>query len=219
MEDATSTLNIVMEYADGGDLLQKIQKCKQSRTQISEADCWSYFVQLLKGLQTLHDLKIVHRDIKCANLFLTKEGILKLGDLNVSKVAKGMLSTQTGTPYYASPEVWQDRPYDLKSDIWSVGCVLFEMCTLQPPFQGKDMQALFRRICEGSVANIPPPYSKDINFMVKLMLQQTPKLRPTCFELLSKSQLLKNLPNSLSIDVEQMGEGLIGTIKVPVNLQ
>ena len=130
-----------------------------------------------------------------------------------------MLSTQTGTPYYASPEVWQDRPYDLKSDIWSVGCVLFEMCTLQPPFQGKDMQALFRRICEGSVPNIPPPYSKDINFMVKLMLQQTPKLRPTCFELLSKSQLLKNLPNSLSIDVEQMGEGLIGTIKVPVNLQ
>lgn len=82
----------------------------------------------------MHDLKIVHRDIKCANLFLTKEGILKLGDLNVSKVAKGMLSTQTGTPYYASPEVWQDRPYDLKSDIWSVGCVLFEMCTLQPPF-------------------------------------------------------------------------------------
>jgi NIMA (never in mitosis gene a)-related kinase len=79
-------------------------------------------------------LKIVHRDIKCANLFLTKEGVLKLGDLNVSKVAKGMLSTQTGTPYYASPEVWQDRPYDLKSDIWSVGCVLYEMCTLQPPF-------------------------------------------------------------------------------------
>ena len=82
----------------------------------------------------MHDLKIVHRDIKCANLFLTKEGILKLGDLNVSKVAKGMLSTQTGSPYYASPEVWQDRPYDLNSDIWSVGCVLFEMCTLQPPF-------------------------------------------------------------------------------------
>ena len=79
-------------------------------------------------------MKIVHRDIKCANLFLTKEGVLKLGDLNVSKVAKGMLSTQTGTPYYASPEVWQDRPYDLKSDIWSVGCVLYEMCTLQPPF-------------------------------------------------------------------------------------
>jgi NIMA (never in mitosis gene a)-related kinase len=64
-------------------------------------------------------------------LFLTKEGELKLGDMNVSKVApKGLMQTQTGTPYYASPEVWQDKPYDLKSDIWSLGCVLFEMCAL-----------------------------------------------------------------------------------------
>lgn len=88
----------------------------------------------------MHDLKIVHRDIKCANLFLTKEGVLKLGDLNVSKVNKrGMLSTQTGTPYYASPEVWKDKPYDLKSDIWSVGCVLYELTTLNPPFRANDM--------------------------------------------------------------------------------
>lgn len=149
----------------------------------------------------MHDLKIVHRDIKCANLFLTKEGVLKLGDLNVSKVAKGMLQTQTGTPYYASPEVWQDKPYDLKSDIWSVGCVLYEMCALQPPFQGKDMQALFRKICEGSVPFLPMAYSNDLFHMVKLMLQQTPKLRPNCNELLSKSQLLKNLPNKLSVQV------------------
>jgi len=86
-------------------------------------------------LKALHDLKIVHRDIKCANIFLTKEGKVKLGDLNVSKVAKkGLLKTQTGTPYYASPEVWKDKPYDFKSDIWSLGCVLYEMITLSPPF-------------------------------------------------------------------------------------
>lgn len=71
----------------------------------------------------------MHRDIKSANLFLTKDGKLKLGDLNVSKVNKfGMLLTQTGTPYYCSPEVWQSKPYDYKSDIWSAGCVLYEMC-------------------------------------------------------------------------------------------
>ena len=128
-----------MEYADGGDLLQKITKWKQTRNQIPEEEVWSIFIQLIKGLQALHELKIVHRDIKCANLFLTKDGILKLGDLNVSKVAQGMLKTQTGTPYYASPEVWQDKPYDLKSDIWSVGCVLYETCALVPPFQAKDM--------------------------------------------------------------------------------
>ena len=98
----------------------------------------------------MHDLKIVHRDIKCANLFLTKEGILKLGDLNVSKVAKkGLLYTQTGTPYYASPEVWKDQPYDLKSDIWSFGCVIYEMCCLVPPFRADDMNGLFKKVLKG----------------------------------------------------------------------
>ena len=80
---------------------------------------------MIHGLQALHDLQIVHRDIKSANIMLTKEGVVKLGDLNVSKVSKGaLLKTQTGTPYYASPEVWQDKPYNHKSDIWSMGCVL-----------------------------------------------------------------------------------------------
>ena len=82
----------------------------------------------------------MHRDIKCANLFLTKDGMVKMGDLNVSKVAKkGLLQTQTGTPYYASPEVWKDKPYDNKSDIWSLGCVLYEMITLLPPFRANSM--------------------------------------------------------------------------------
>ena len=162
----------------------------------------------------------MHRDIKCANLFLTKDGILKLGDLNVSKVAQGMLKTQTGTPYYASPEVWQDKPYDLKSDIWSVGCVLYETCALVPPFTAKDMQGLFRKICEGIVPALPMNYSRDLNHMVKLCLQQQPKLRPNCQELLGKSQLLKNLPSKISAQLEpQMSDaGLIGTIKVPINL-
>lgn len=95
---------------------------------------------MISGLKSLHEKKIVHRDIKCANLFLMKSGELKLGDLNVSKVAKnGLLRTQTGTPYYASPEVWKDQPYDEKSDIWSAGCVLYEMLMLAPPFQAKDL--------------------------------------------------------------------------------
>ena len=82
-----------------------------------------------------------------------------------------MLKTQTGTPYYASPEVWQDKPYDLKSDIWSVGCVLYETCALVPPFTAKDMQGLFRKICEGIVPALPMNYSRDLNHMVKLCLQ------------------------------------------------
>jgi len=106
---------------------------------------------MIKGLKTLHDKNIVHRDIKCANVFLMKSGDLKLGDLNVSKVArKGeLLSTQTGTPYYASPEVWKDQPYNAMSDIWSAGCVLYEMVMLNPPFKGRDMNDLYTKIMRG----------------------------------------------------------------------
>ena len=101
-------------------------------------------MRLLNALHCLHALKIVHRDIKCANVFLCRDGQVKLGDLNVSKVAKyGLLQTQTGTPYYASPEVWQDKPYDSKCDVWSLGCVIYELAALHPPFLAQDMNGLY----------------------------------------------------------------------------
>jgi len=135
-----NNLCVIMELCDGGDLLQKIEANKKRNQLLPEAEVWQYFIQMLRGLKGLHDLQIVHRDIKCANLFVTKSGDLKLGDLNVSKVAKeGMLQTQTGTPYYASPEVWNDKPYNEKSDMWSLGCVLYELVTGKPPFQATDM--------------------------------------------------------------------------------
>ena len=88
--------------------------------------------------------------MKSANVFLNKDGSIKLGDLNVSKVAsEGLLITQTGTPYYASPEVWRDKPYDEKSDIWSLGCVLYELAALRPPFLGKGMDKLYKKVCSG----------------------------------------------------------------------
>lgn len=77
-----------MELADGGDLLQTIEKHKKNRTKMTEKQIWHFYIQIVRGLKALHDLKIVHRDIKCANLFMTKDGVVKLGDLNVSKVAK-----------------------------------------------------------------------------------------------------------------------------------
>lgn len=118
-------------------------------------------MQTVVGLKTLHTLSIFHRDLKSANIFLTKSGDAKLGDLNVSKIAKnGLLYTQTGTPYYASPEVWKDEPYDSKSDIWSLGCVIYEMVTLEPPFKAEDMEGLFKSVTLGVYPPISQKYSK-----------------------------------------------------------
>lgn len=148
-EEETSTLCIVMEFADGGDLYNRIADHQKKKTFFPESEIWQYFIQIARGLKRLHDSNIFHRDLKVgielklqsANVFLNKNGHVKLGDLNVSKVAKkGLLYTQTGTPYYASPEVWKDKPYDQKSDIWSIGCVLYEMATLRPPFVAQDMK-------------------------------------------------------------------------------
>jgi NIMA (never in mitosis gene a)-related kinase len=170
-EESSQTLCIVMEYADGGDLQTKINELKKFGKFMNEEDIWNIFYQMVVGLQTLHKLKIVHRDIKCANIFLTKEGMAKLGDLNVSKIAKmGILKTQTGTPYYASPEVWQDKPYDKRSDIWSLGCVLYELITLNPPFTAKDMQGLYNRVLKGVYPKIPSHFSNDLSVMVKGLL-------------------------------------------------
>jgi NIMA (never in mitosis gene a)-related kinase 1/4/5 len=149
-DDSSNSLCIVMEFADDGDLDSKIQGHMKSKTNCSENDIWSYLIQITSGLKALHDNKIMHRDLKCANIFLLKNGTLKLGDLNVSKVVKMQMAyTQTGTPYYASPEVWSDKPYDYKSDIWSVGTVIYELCALKPPFGGKSLQDLYKNIMKG----------------------------------------------------------------------
>lgn len=149
-DEDTRTLNIVMEYADDGDLESKIQNHIKNKSNFPEIQIWSILIQMIQGLKALHDIKIMHRDLKSANIFLIKDGTVKLGDLNVSKVIKMNLAyTQTGTPYYASPEVWADKPYDFKSDIWSVGCIIYELCTLKPPFRGSNLQELFKTVTKG----------------------------------------------------------------------
>jgi NIMA (never in mitosis gene a)-related kinase len=106
--------------------------------------------------------------------------------MNVSKIAKnGLLYTQTGTPYYASPEVWKDKPYDSKSDIWSLGCVVYEMATLKPPFRAEDMDGLYKKVIKGSYSKLAENYSKQLSAVIKMMLQVNPANRPNADTLLS----------------------------------
>lgn len=114
-----------MEFADGGDLAGLIDKKMKKNEPFDENFIWKVSLDILKGLKFLHANNIIHRDIKPANIFFVN-GIAKLGDMNVSKVIEGKYaSTQTGTPYYTSPEIWQGKKYTATCDIWSLGCVIY----------------------------------------------------------------------------------------------
>ena len=192
-DDEKSALNIVMEYADDGDLHSKIEKMKKAGGYFKEPIIWSYAIQMIEGLKALHDKKIMHRDLKSANIFLVKDKHqCKLGDMNVSKVIKEkVLHTQTGTPYYASPEVWNDAPYSYKSDLWSIGCVVYELCELRPPFQGKDLDELYENVCKGKPERINKAYSEDLWKMILMLLQVDVNKRVDCNKFLN-SELIKH---------------------------
>lgn len=111
-------------------------------------------------------------------------GAVKLGDMNVAKITKNLCKTQTGTPYYASPEVWKDLPYDKKSDIWSLGCVIYEAIALKPPFRANDMEGLYKKVTRGFYPRIPSEYSEELTIVLKMMLEVTPHLRSTCDRIL-----------------------------------
>ena len=146
----------------------------------------------------MHKKNILHRDLKSANIFLS-DTLYKLGDLNVSKVNKGRLAyTQIGTPYYASPEVWREEPYDNKSDIWSFGCIIYEMATLRPPFQGHDMEELYDNVQKGVYNRLPSCYSKELQSVIDFCLRKSAVSRPSADELLSHSIVQKYMQKYLS---------------------
>ena len=226
IDETDQSLCIVMEFADKGDLYQKITQFKKIGCLIDEVDIWRIFIQMTKGLKALHDLKILHRDLKSANIFLFSDGSAKIGDLNVSKVAyRGLGYTQTGTPYYASPEVWRDEPYDIKSDIWSLGCVTFEMLALHPPFRAENMEKLYNKVIQCQYGKISDRYSEDIKEIIKLLLKVKTKERPTCAQILKHPLVKKRLEffqaqaGNDNIDIDDMEEGvLLRTIRIPSNL-
>jgi len=218
-DDSGNSLNIVMEFADDGDLETKITKMRKEGGMFNESLIWSYSIQMIEGLKALHDKKIMHRDIKSANIFLVKDKHqCKIGDMNVSKVIKEkVLRTQTGTPYYASPEVWRDEPYSYKSDLWSIGCVIYELCALRPPFKGKDLDELFMNVCRGNIERISHIYSDELWKMILMLLQVDVKKRVDCKEFLDSKLIMKKIKemkenNSECKDLEINKNSFSGTL-------
>ena len=218
-DEQGSSLNIVMEYADDGDLESKIVQMRKEGGMFNESLIWSYSIQMIEGLKALHDKNIMHRDIKSANIFLVKDKHqCKIGDMNVSKVIKEkVLRTQTGTPYYASPEVWRDEPYSYKSDLWSIGCVIYELCALRPPFKGKNLDELYGNVCKGNIERISHVYSDDLWKMIMMLLQVDVRKRVDCKEFLDSKLIMKKIKemkenNSECKDLEINKNSYSGTL-------
>jgi NIMA (never in mitosis gene a)-related kinase len=193
---ARGCLYIVMAYADGGDLAGKIQK--QGTKRLPESEVLHYFVELALAIKYIHDRKILHRDLKGENVFLTKDGTVKLGDFGIARVLDHTFQvcrTQIGTPYYLSPEICEGRPYNAKTDIWSLGCILYELCTLKHAFDAGGVNQLLRQIIAGRVSPIPAEYSQDVRGLIDRMLTKDPAKRPSINQVLEVPFIKQRLPD------------------------
>eukprot|EP00727_Mastigamoeba_balamuthi_P001076 m51a1_g10966 putative serine threonine-protein kinase nek4 (705) ;mRNA; r:247239-250096 len=185
-QPARRYLCVVMQYCDGGDLLKKL--LAQKGSQFPEKQIVDYLVQIMLALEYMHSKRILHRDIKTQNIFLTKNNVVKVGDFGISKVLESSIDlarTVIGTPYYMSPEILANRPYGYKSDIWATGCVLYEMMCLKHAFEGRDYMSLVNNILRGQAPPVPATYSPELRSLLHEMLQKIPSKRPSAKEVLS----------------------------------
>ena len=197
-------INIVTEYADGGDLSEKIKERKNKNNNFTESEILDYFTQICLAIRHIHKKKIIHRDLKSGNIFLMKNGFVKLGDFGIAKGFQKTMDkakTMVGTPYYLSPEILENKPYDSKSDIWALGVLLYEMMTFKMPFNANSLPMLSVKIMRGNY--IPPPtiYTKDLRELVAKCLTLDAKMRPTIDEIL-KTPLIQNRIRSFLDEVQ-----------------
>ncbi|XP_039693063.1 serine/threonine-protein kinase Nek11 isoform X10 [Pteropus medius] len=177
---------IITEYCEGRDLDYKIQEYKEAGRTFPEGQIIEWFVQLLLGVDYMHERRILHRDLKSKNIFL-KNNVLKIGDFGVSRLLMGscdLATTLTGTPHYMSPEALKHQGYDTKSDIWSLACILYEMCCMNHAFTGSNFLAIVLKIVEGDTPSLPKRYPKELNAIMERMLNKNPSLRPSAIEIL-----------------------------------
>ena len=186
------TLNIVTEYADGGDLSLAIKN--QRKEYFKESQILDYFTQICLAIKHIHGKHIIHRDLKSQNIFLTKTGLVKLGDFGIAKNLNctwQKAKTMIGTPYYLSPEIVNNKPYSFKSDIWSLGVLLYEMMALKMPFDANSLPMLTLKIIKGNYAPPPQRYTADLRNLISQLLNVDPDKRPSVDQIL-KLPIIKN---------------------------
>ncbi|EAS05882.2 plant dual-specificity MAP kinase kinase family domain protein (macronuclear) [Tetrahymena thermophila SB210] len=183
-------LCIVMEYCEQGDLENFIKN--QMGRPLVEKKIWKFFFQIAEGLLELHTRNILHRDIKTMNLFLTGNEQIRIGDLGVAKQLENNKShahSQVGTPYYMSPEIIQDIPYNEKSDVWSLGCVLYQLATFKRPFEATNQGSLVLKIQKAQYIPISSNYSPQLHRLIELCLTKEHQKRYSIKQLLTDPEI------------------------------
>jgi len=195
IDKKNTKIYIVMEYCEGGDIGALIKRCKKNCEYIAEDVIWKIFTQIVLALHECHtrkEGKILHRDLKPSNVFLDKENNVKLGDFGLSRVLSTESSfaySHVGTPYYMSPEQIDEAKYNEKSDIWSLGCYLYELTTFNPPFEATNHLSLALKIKSGKVERINSRYSEELSRVINWLMLVDQDKRPTVEDLLNLPQV------------------------------
>ncbi|XP_017085310.1 serine/threonine-protein kinase Nek2 [Drosophila eugracilis] len=194
------SIYIVMECCAGGDLAQIVQLARSQRQRFEEPYIWKVLFQLCRALQVCHNKipngTILHRDIKPANIFLDAAGNAKLGDFGLARMLRrdqSFAASFVGTPHYMSPELVRGRKYDRKSDVWAVGCLVYEMCALRPPFRGRAFDQLSEKIAQGEFSRIPTVYSADLQEIIAFMLAVDHEQRPGIEVIIRHPLVVRNI--------------------------
>ncbi len=191
IDKASTKIYIVMEYCPGGDLSQLIKRCKQAKQYIKEDIIWKIFSQVVSALYACHTNKsgkILHRDIKPSNVFLDNNNNVKLGDFGLSLQLNKEINfaySNVGTPYYMSPEQVDENKYNEKSDIWSLGCFLYELVALHPPFEAHNHLSLALKIKSGKIEKIPEIYSSNLERIILWMMNVEQDKRPSIKDIMA----------------------------------
>jgi NIMA (never in mitosis gene a)-related kinase len=186
------TLSIVMDYAESGDLAKRIRRHAQRQNFFAEEQVVRWFTQVALGLKYLHTRHVLHRDLKPQNIFVTAEDNLRLGDFGISKVIGSESlkdSSYIGTPYYFSPEICHEKLYSFASDIWALGCILYELAALRVPFEAQNIPSLAKKIMRQPVPLLPHSFSREVNHLCHDLLCRDHSQRPTASELIKRPMI------------------------------